>query len=235
MVCVKRLIFMPRPLILFTWDGWWTDMKCSFVGPSSLFQRWNTQVRNNYGILHQNIEHPQGKIRVLVIKRSTKSSASMYTSRVIRNMDEIEKGLIEINDADVIVQDLGGMSMEEQVKLIASVGIIVGVHGAGIPNSMHMSIGSELCCGVIEIFPQGEFSAIRGYGNMVRRMGMHYQRMELRPDDSQSSGATVSVSALKSEIVKMMGSIRTKPTCVLPSVMDDPYFDSVAPMIRTAI
>jgi hypothetical protein len=39
---------MPRPVLLFTWDGWWNDMKCSFVGPSSLFQRYNLQTRANY-------------------------------------------------------------------------------------------------------------------------------------------------------------------------------------------
>ena len=50
-VCFKRLIFQPIPLILFTWDGWWQDMKCSFVGPSSLFQRWNLKLRSNYNLL----------------------------------------------------------------------------------------------------------------------------------------------------------------------------------------
>ncbi len=53
-VCFKRLIFQPIPLILFTWDGWWQEMKCSFVGPSSLFQRWNLQLRSNYNLLVRN-------------------------------------------------------------------------------------------------------------------------------------------------------------------------------------
>jgi capsular polysaccharide biosynthesis protein len=231
-ICVKRVIFMPRPLILFTWDGWWTDMKCSLVGPSSLFQRWNTQVRKNYGLLNEKFSKAEDKIRVLVIKRTTRSSASMYTSRVIANLDEVEASLKEISNAELIVQDLGGMNLEEQVKLIASVGIVVGVHGAGIPNSMHMSIGSEHCCGVIEIFPQGEFSAIRGYGNMVRRMGINYQRMDLGSKESQSSGAIVTASLLKSEVEKMIDAILHKPSCILPSVLEDPYFDSVSSMIN---
>jgi hypothetical protein len=62
-VCFKRLIMQPRPLVLFTWDGWWQDMKCTFLGPSSLFQRWNIQVcitiidtiTHNYTQIYTNI------------------------------------------------------------------------------------------------------------------------------------------------------------------------------------
>ena len=36
------------------------------------------------------------------------------------------------------------------------------MHGAGITHSMHMSIGESNCCGVLEIFPTGEFTNIRG-------------------------------------------------------------------------
>ena len=30
-VCFKHLIMQPRPLILFTWDGWWQDMQVGTV------------------------------------------------------------------------------------------------------------------------------------------------------------------------------------------------------------
>ncbi len=126
--------------------------------------------------------------------------------------------------------DLGKLTMEQQVTLIANVGLVIGVHGAGIPNAMHMSIGSNRhgpCCGVIEIFPQGEFMPIRGYGNMARRLGLHYQRMELTSSQSMSTGANIPPSALKNMVQDMVKKIVDKPTCVLPSVFDDPYFDSV--------
>ncbi len=244
-VCVKRLIFMPRPVMLYTWDGWWQDMRCSFVGPSSLFQRWNIQVRNNYNLLHSSDESklPSGlfdtsssstnKLRVLLIKRTVGSnSASMYTSRVIVNIDEIYDTLKRdlSSQIDIVMVDLGKLTMEQQVTLIANVGLVIGVHGAGIPNAMHMSIGSNRhgpCCGVIEIFPQGEFMPIRGYGNMARRLGLHYQRMELTSSQSMSTGANIPPSALKNMVQDMVKKIVDKPTCVLPSVFDDPYFDSV--------
>ena len=43
-----------------------------------------------------------------------------------------------------------------------------------------MAVGTKNCCGVIEIFPDGEFKGIRGHGNMARRMGHHYARLEVR-------------------------------------------------------
>lgn len=88
---------------------------------------------------------------------------------------------------------------------------------------MHMPIGSRYCCGVIEIFPQGEFSQIRGYGNMARRMGHHYERIMLRGGD----GTTVAIPDLLSTVNRVLSKIREQPTCVLPSVLSDPYFDSV--------
>jgi hypothetical protein len=70
------------------------------------------------------------------------------------------------------------------------------MHGAGIANSMHMPIGTRFCCGVIEIFPQGEFQNIRGYGNMARRMGHHYERIKLGAENSHSNGGFVPLKTL---------------------------------------
>jgi hypothetical protein len=91
---------------------------------------------------------------------------------------------------------------------------------------MHMPIGTKHCCGVIEIFPEGEFKQIRGYGNMARRMGHHYKDMFLSGADSGSDGATVSPSLLKEKVVELISAIKNSPTCVLPTVISDPYFDN---------
>jgi hypothetical protein len=81
---------------------------------------------------------------------------------------------------NLIVQDLSKLkSFEEQIATISSSSIVIGMHGAGIANSMYMPIGTRFCCGVIEIFPQGEFQNIRGYGNMARRMGHYYDRLDV--------------------------------------------------------
>jgi len=235
-VCVKRLLFMPRPVLLYTWDGWWADMPCTLAGPSSLFQRWNLQVRQLYGLypLPSEVvaEDRQGKVRVLFIKRSVgRAAAHMYTSRVIKNIDDVIAGLKQSISSDVvsewIVEDLARLSFEEQVRLVGKVHMIVGVHGAGVPASMHMSVGRRNCCGVIEIFPSGEFTPIRGYGNMARRAGHHYRRLDVSSAQSNADGVSVPVEALAGLVKEVVDAMKVKPSCVLKSAMKDPYFDSV--------
>jgi hypothetical protein len=93
----------------------------------------------------------------------------------------------------------------------------------GIASSMHMAIGSKLCCGVVEIYPSGEFSPIRGHGNMARKMGLLYDRMDIDADRSQHDGASVPTEELSNKVVAMIKSIRDAPTCVVADVRDDPY------------
>jgi hypothetical protein len=102
---------------------------------------------------------------------------------------------------------------------------MVGVHGAGIASMMHMPIGREHCCGLLEVFPLGEFTPARGYGNMARRLGLHYSRIDVSPDGSRKDGVFVPVEELIEVIAKMIDGIVKTPTCVLSSVVNDPYFD----------
>ncbi len=102
---------------------------------------------------------------------------------------------------------------------------MVGMHGAGMSSSMHMSIGEEKCCGVLEMFPQGEFTPIKGHGNMVRKMGLYYDRLDIDGRDSQGDGATVPVQKLVQQLRHMLQQLQGKPTCVLPKVIDDPFLE----------
>ena len=234
-VCFKKLVVQPKPLILFTWDGWWQDMPCSFVGPSSLYQRWNLQVRDKYGLLGEEHMVTNKKMRLLFISRRKASSedsvglSSYYSSRVISNEAEVLAALQAIPDLEVVHIDLAALSFEEQVRLISSVGVLVGMHGAGIANSMHMPVGSRYCCGVIEIFPQGEFEAIKGYGNMARKMGHRYDSfVALAGGHDPREGTPVDPALLKERVVAMLRTLVDKPqmSCLLPKVVSDAYFDS---------
>jgi translation initiation factor 1 (eIF-1/SUI1) len=207
-------------------------MPCSFVGPSSLYQRWNLQIRQLYGLYPLKKVEESEEIRILVIKRTLGkgSGGLMYTSRVFTNLEEIVSRLKQrfSSGISVIVEDLATLSFEEQIRLIHSVSLIIGVHGAGVPTSMHMSLGRPNCCGVVEIFPRGEFSPIRGYGNMARRLGLHYQRLDVGGEDSYSHGVRVPVEELLKITNELVEEMKKKPSCVLASVINDPYFDSVA-------
>jgi hypothetical protein len=105
------------------------------------------------------------------------------------------------------------------------------MHGAGIASSaMHMSVGSPNCCGIIEIFPPGEFASIRGYGNMARRMGHHYTRIEIENSnqllDSEKTSSRivtiVSPTQVISAIEEIVNLIKYKPSCFLPAVIRSP-------------
>ena len=36
-VCFKQLVMQPRPMVLFTWDGWFQDMPCTFKVSTVLY------------------------------------------------------------------------------------------------------------------------------------------------------------------------------------------------------
>lgn len=160
-LCFKQLVFMPRPLLLFVWDGWWQDMKCSFVGPSSLFQRFNMQIRNSYDLLKNGPNHWQysTKLRVLlIIRRKNAISGDMnpkYSSRIFSNEAEIQSALQSLPNVELLSVDLAMLNFTAQVQLMNEVGLVIGMHGAGIAGTMHMPVGSPNCCGVVEIFPPG--------------------------------------------------------------------------------
>ncbi len=202
-------------------------MRCSFVGPSSLFQRWNMQIRNNYGLLRPEMVPTNDRIQVLLIIRSISKHSSGQSGRVFRNPNELVASLSTIEGIELIVKDLASLPFEEQVRLIGSVSLVVGMHGAGIASSMHMAVGSRHCCGVVEIFPQGEYRPIRGYGNMARRMGHHYERLELSQANSRGDGGVVPAAELKALTLQVLERMKAKPSCVLPSVIEDPHFSSV--------
>jgi hypothetical protein len=79
----------------------------------------------------------------------------------------------------------------------------------------------------LEIYPKGEFTPILGHGNVARKMGLRYGRVDVAKSDSLGTGAVVPVDQLTKALVKMIEEMRGKPTCVLPAVLEDPYLESV--------
>jgi hypothetical protein len=236
-VCFKHVLLQPIPPRFFIWESWFIDLPCSFIGPSTLYQRWNLNVRAAYGLLdnpRSSFENNENKkLKVLMIVRNEHSNmwGSQRTSRNYLNLPEITSGLKSYESShaaenvEFVIEDLSKYTFEEQLKLISDVSIMVGMHGAGVASSMHMSVGSKYCCGVLEIYPQGEFSPIKGHGNMARKMGIHYDRMDLSAQNSLSNGATVPVSQLISKIDSMIKRVREQPSCVHPDVMKNPYLE----------
>lgn len=256
-VCFKRLLMQPRPALKFTYDGGAQDeLKCSDLGPSSLFQRWNLQVRNFYGLLpgggssSSSNNNPisnnlfsvadlptNRRTQVLLVVRSDRPGVTEHiTSRLFSNTDDIVNALLQyikasssssvasttFGNIELVVSDIVKLTFEEQVRLIANSSVIIGMHGSGIANSIHMPVGTTHCCGVIEIFP-GEFQSIKGYGGTVRRMGHVYERLEIASNHTSPMGTAVSPDTVVEKLKGVLQSIRTKPSCFLQSVVSAPF------------
>ena len=79
-VCFKHLIMPSKPEILFTMDGWRHDLRCANIGPSSLYQRWNLQMRKDRGLLIPDTIHTQNVFTILLIKRASRIGSRVRTS-----------------------------------------------------------------------------------------------------------------------------------------------------------
>ena len=66
----------PRPEIAFTRDGWKQDLRCSYMGPSSLYQRWNLNMRKDNGLLTTEAMPTNEFFSVLLITKASKILAS---------------------------------------------------------------------------------------------------------------------------------------------------------------
>lgn len=251
-VCFERLVMQTHPTKSFVWDNWHHDLPCSFIGPSSLYQRWNFHVRHSYGLLEADNKHLKSvneKIKVILIERKESANdwGSYRSSRLIINLNEVKNAISrhintwmksESNKEGVQVEfevrELARLEHIDQLRLIAETSILVGVHGAGIAHLMHMSLGAKYCCGVIEVFPKGEFSPVRGFANMARKMGFKHDRLDVNQAGSLHDGTIIPVEELALKVVHMINAIATEspdktttsnPNCVLKDVVENPFLE----------
>lgn len=194
-------------------------------------------IRHSYGLLNENSITSNSLQIMFVLRKETENLwGHMRSSRMISNEYEVLKGLqdmsveiqklnnIKINFLPV---DLSNLTVTEQIKLFGDTSIIMGMHGAGIAmGNMHLPIGTKYCCGVFEIYPAGEFVPIRGHGNMAREMGHHYDRIDLEVSECSPDGAKIQIRPLVTKVRSMIMKLIDIPTCILPEVVDDPYFES---------
>lgn len=213
------------------------DTHSYLAGISSLFQRWNLQARQNYDLLRLESLPTHDTVQILLIARVPLSYGPNTThvlSRMFTNTNQIVSALnaciTELNHhyptrlAKLVVHDFLSMGFTEQVRLMASSSVVVGMHGAGIASTMHMAVGTKHCCGVVEIFPEAEFSGAKGYRNMARRMGHQYQRLGVAPEHTSLHGTTVPPDSVVQAVRTVLDRITaTGGSCFLPEVISTPY------------
>ena len=92
-------------------------------------------------------------------------------SRKIKNEDELlkaVKGLLP--ELDVKGIQIDSLPIEEQLRVISKVDILIGMHGAGLTHTLFLPKHA----GLIELFPTYWSSANKHFRSMAGWRGLHY-------------------------------------------------------------
>ena len=101
------------------------------------------------------------------------------------NIEKVVETLMKIDNLRVTVSDFSTISFQEQLLLVARSSILIGMQSPDLTHALHMSIGTELCCGVIEIVPlNNDMSPLRLFKNFVRKMGVYHHKLDVSAIDS---------------------------------------------------
>lgn len=57
-------------------------------------------------------------------------------------------------------------------------------------------------------------------------MGHHYDRLDLTAEESSSGGITINPGPLVAALTRMVRAVIAQPTCLLPEVVRDVYFEA---------
>jgi hypothetical protein len=76
----------------------------------------------------------------------------------------------------------------------------------------------------VEIFPEGEFKQMRGYGTIARRLGHRYERVDISSNLTLSHGTQVPTKMLLGAVTKVLDEVlQTGGSCFLPDVLIEPF------------
>jgi len=86
---------------------------------------------------------------------------------------------------------------------------------------LHLPLGTRHCCGVLEIYPANDhWTEIHGFGNMARRFGYHYDRMQLSNKKvAVDRPSIIPLDTLLEYTSRIIKNIETQSSCILPNVM----------------
>lgn len=190
--------------------------RCSLQGSAPIYQAFNSFVRREFFKLYGTLPIPKG-ITILIIKRTAPlgSKELRYRARVIANFDELRETITSIDGVTVRTADLARLPFDQQVQLVHSSSIVLGMHGAGLTHIMNMAVGAPNCCALVELFPSTLvdplFNGYQGYANMARWLGVKY--FSYTASMSTMAGTAIDVSVAKTIVVQAMNGIQS-PICI---------------------
>lgn len=150
------------------WAGDWVDIPCN---GSSLLEVFSKRVLEHYQIPVDRPRKTQLTL-TLIDRRST---------RQLRNQSTYVAGLRErFPDIKIHLIDFAAISFLDQIRLVRSTDLLVGVHGAGLTHEMFLPRGST----IVEILPPT--LDYKGFANMAKLLGHQYfsRHGTSHPDDT---------------------------------------------------
>lgn len=119
-------------------------------------------------------EYPKVKPRLLIIKR--------HRTRMFLNLDEIVAMAEELGFEVVIDEANVSSDISKFARLVNTVDVMMGVHGAGLTNCVFLPQNATL----IQIVPWGglEWVSRTDFGNPAELMGLHYKQYSISVDES---------------------------------------------------
>ena len=165
----SQLVFhmeSPASIIFQKVAGQKKALACS---SSPLWKGYAARVLKAYDLLDS--PPPSVPTATLILRNRTPEK---NVGRVLKNAAEVEAAMRRCDLCDVRVADLATMSYREQIALVRSSSIIVGVHGAGLMNVIFAPQEAVL----LEIHPH--YRLDRHFRIASRFAGKHYMPMRTK-------------------------------------------------------
>ena len=147
--------------------------------------------------------------RVLVVDRAR--AGTNAGGRALADVPALVAALGARAGVAAVARDLAAMPLGAQFAAFENASVVVGVHGAGVPwATLQMPLGAPHCCGVVELYPPGAYSTIRGHGNLARALGFEFARVAIPQNRLGAAGVADVVRAVRAIAARL----RARPTCV---------------------
>ncbi|GJM99767.1 hypothetical protein PR202_ga16897 [Eleusine coracana subsp. coracana] len=169
--CFKRVIVGLHAYMEFTIDSSKAPQHLSMVD-------FNRFMRGAYSLGKDTVtalgEYPKVKPRLLIIKR--------HRTRMFLNLDEIIAMAEELGFEVVIDEANVSSDISRFARVVNSVDVMMGVHGAGLTNCVFLPQNATL----IQIVPWGglEWVSRTDFGNPSELMGLRYKQYSISIDES---------------------------------------------------
>ncbi|XP_006656081.1 alpha-1,3-arabinosyltransferase XAT3 [Oryza brachyantha] len=169
--CVKHAIVGLHAYMEFTIDSTKAPHNYSMVDFNRFMRGAYSLDRDSVTVLGQ---YPKIKPRLLIIKR--------HRTRMFLNLDEIIAMAEELGFEVVIDEANVSSDISRFARLVNSVDVMMGIHGAGLTNCVFLPQNGTL----IQIVPWGGLDWISrtDFGNPAELMGLRYKQYSISVDES---------------------------------------------------